>query len=161
MGCVFAMSWTKFLQHTESFKSAQIAELFMKFMAELSIHGAGILAIAESITALHKSVSTGHSFSKTISLNPPSKDTRVKVCHISPLAFTILTLSRSCVRLLRISPQFCVMTQIPSIIPPWPPEQRATHLGTCWISPIEHYTKPPSEWPTISKERCALTGSRP
>lgn len=66
-------------EHTESFKSTQICELFVNFLKEVSYHSVGVLAIAESVASLHKGLSTGHSFSKTLTLKPPNKDFRVKI----------------------------------------------------------------------------------
>jgi peroxin-1 len=76
----------------------------VKFLAELSTYSVGILAIAESVTALHKSVMTGHSFSKTISLKPPNKDTRVKVCFGQWLFFAVLMPSKILRRIVKDLP---------------------------------------------------------
>ncbi|KAG8831700.1 Peroxisome biosynthesis protein pex1 [Serendipita sp. 399] len=66
-------------EHTESFRSTQIAELFKKFLQNLSCHPVGVLAIAEGIPSLHKAISTGHSFSKVVTIKPPNKDTRAEI----------------------------------------------------------------------------------
>lgn len=67
------------LQHTDSFKSTQVAEIFLNFFNELSRHPIAVLATAESVTALHKRVSSGHAFSKIVTIRAPNRDARSQV----------------------------------------------------------------------------------
>ncbi|KAG8859203.1 Peroxisome biosynthesis protein pex1 [Serendipita sp. 411] len=66
-------------EHTESFRSTQIAELFKSLLQVLSRHPVGVLAVAEGISSLHKAISTGHSFSKIVTIKPPDKSVRAEI----------------------------------------------------------------------------------
>lgn len=66
-------------QHTDSFKSTQVAEILLNFMSQLSRHLVAILATTESMAALHKRLATGHVFSKVVSIRPPDKHARSQV----------------------------------------------------------------------------------
>ncbi|PVF92751.1 AAA-domain-containing protein [Serendipita vermifera] len=68
-------------EHTESFKTTQIAQLFINFLQELSKHSVAVILTAESSSSLHKVITNGYSFSKTVAIKSPNKDARAEILN--------------------------------------------------------------------------------
>ena len=69
-------------QHTDSFRSRHIAELFLAIFgssaraAAPNARGVVLLATAESQAALHPALNAAHVFREVVALKPPGKDAR-------------------------------------------------------------------------------------
>ncbi|ESK93670.1 likely peroxisomal biogenesis aaa atpase pex1 [Moniliophthora roreri MCA 2997] len=70
------------LEHTDSFRTRHIAELFLSIFsasqraAASNARGIIMLATAPSAAALHPLISTAHVFEEVVSVTPPNKDAR-------------------------------------------------------------------------------------
>lgn len=66
------------LQHTDSFRSRQISELFVDTLRQMD-PGCSILATCEGPTSVHPLVISSHLFSQRVTITSPNKDARAEV----------------------------------------------------------------------------------